>query len=117
MLEVGSYLAESGNLDNVQIYSVPPVPTSVAPGFEASYAGVVCSKQVEITLKNVSTTTFKSITISVNDTVADVTLGISSNEFANNDGCLPAVSVSKLDPGDTFKSVPPLFPRTQQVTS
>ncbi len=111
---VGTTVAESGNLAEVNVYAVPPTPTSIpvtAPGFEANAAGLdVCTGGwwVEIGLKNLSTIAFKSITISVKDTVTDVTPSSSVNEFTNKDGCLNSTSISKLDPADSFTvSAPP----------
>ncbi len=105
----GAY-ATGGNLGSVPMFTPPPSPTAM-PSFEASYTGMdsCVGWWVEFTLKNVGATAFKSISISVKDTVADVTLNSSSNEFTNLDGCLTSKDNSKLDLGEVAIVSSPAF--------
>ncbi|MBI5962078.1 MAG: SH3 domain-containing protein [Chloroflexi bacterium] len=104
------FYATGGNLGNAAVFTPPPSPTSV-PGYEATYAGVdsCVGWWVEVTLKNIGAVGFKSFSISVKDTVTDITLSSSSNEFINNDGCLVSNSISKLDPEETYTVSSPAF--------
>ena len=105
----GEY-ASGGNLGGVAMFTPPPSPTSM-PSFDVSYTSTdsCIGWWVEFTLKNVGATAFKSISISVKDTVADVTLNSSSNEFTNLDGCLTAHDNSKLDVGEVAIVSSPAF--------
>lgn len=104
------FYATGGNLGSVAMFTPPPSPTS-APTYEVSYAGLdsCVGWWVEINMKNIGTTAFKSISISVKDTVTGVTLNSSSEEFTNNDGCLSTSNISKFDPGEVFTVSSPAF--------
>ena len=104
------FYATGGNLGSVAMFTPPPSPTSV-PSFEATYAGMdTCvGWWVEITLKNIGAVAFKSFSISVKDTVTNVTLNSSSNEFTNNDGCLSSGNNSKLDLEEVYTISSPAF--------
>lgn len=104
------FYATGGNLGTVAMFTPPPSPTP-SSSFEVSYVGLdTCAGWwVEFSLKNVGAVAFKSISISVKDTVTDVTLSSSSEEFVNNDGCLTSNSFSKLDVGETYTVSSPIF--------
>jgi hypothetical protein len=104
------FYATGGNLNNIAMFTPPATPTP-APTYEATYAGLdACvGWWVEVTLKNVGTSAFKSFSISVKDTVTGVTLSSSSEEFTNLDGCLTTNSISKLDPGEIYTVSSPAF--------
>lgn len=104
------FYATGGNLGNVGVLTPPPTPTP-APNFEASYAGLdTCvGWWVELNLKNTGAVTFKSMSISVRDTVTDVLLSDFGNGFMDMSGCLASVPVATLDPGQSYIVSSPAF--------
>jgi hypothetical protein len=116
------YYSTGGNLGNVALFTPPPTPTSV-PSYEVSYTGLdscFAAWWVEVSLKNAGAIAFKSLTISVKDTVSGVSVSSSNNEFINNDGCVVFGAFSRLDPGETYIVSSPPFaanPTGHKVTA
>ncbi|MEW6029882.1 MAG: hypothetical protein ACOYZ8_07030 [Chloroflexota bacterium] len=104
------YATVTGNWAALPIYTPPPSPTP-APSFDLSYEGLdTCvGWWVELKLKNTGPLTFKSIYMSVKDTVTDVTLTDSANGFEDIDGCLSSGMIASLGPGDSYVVSSPAF--------
>ncbi|MBM4426550.1 MAG: SH3 domain-containing protein [Chloroflexi bacterium] len=97
------FYAKGGNLGNVPIFTPPPSPTP-APSFDVSYAGVdsCVGWWIDFNLKNTSTVAFKSVGITVKDTVTGVSLGELKDGFTDLGGCLSSSIIATLDPGQTY---------------
>ncbi len=100
----GEYATLSGNTSVLPVFTPPPTPTPTpSPNFRAIYKGKdFCTGTgwwVEVELENNGTMTFRSISLSVRDTVTDVTLSLSANGFTNNDGCLTSTTRDDMAPG------------------
>lgn len=97
------FYAKGGNLGNVPIFTPPPSPTP-APSFDVSYAGVdsCVGWWIDFNLKNTSTVVFKSVGITVKDTVTGVSLGELKDGFTDLGGCLSSSIIATLDPGQTY---------------
>ena len=104
------FYATGGNLGNVGVLTPPSTPTP-APNFEVSYAGLdTCvGWWVELNLKNTGAITFKSMSISVRDTVTDVLLSDFGNGFTDMSGCLASGIVATLDTGQSYTVSSPAF--------
>ncbi len=104
------FYATGGNLGSVAVFTPPPSPTPT-PSFDASYAELdTCvGWWVDINLKNTGPVAFKSITISVKDTVTGVTLSASTDGFTDNTGCLSSGIVSTIDPNQSYTVSSPAF--------
>jgi hypothetical protein len=95
----GEYATLTGNYAALPLMTPPPTPTP-SPSFSASYEGRdTCNGWwVDIILENTGTTTFRSISITVKDTVTGVTHTISADEFTDFDSCSDYVSKATLEP-------------------
>jgi hypothetical protein len=105
------FYATGGNLGNVSVLTPPPSPTPV-PSFDASYKSLSsCAGEwwARINLKNTGATAFKSMTITIKDTVADVTLTDTRDGFEDTDGCALSSITSSLDPGASYTISSPAF--------
>ncbi|MBI5822437.1 MAG: hypothetical protein HZB18_00260 [Chloroflexi bacterium] len=104
------FYATGGNLGNVAVLTPPPSPTPV-PGFDVSYDGLdsCVGWWVEVKLKNTGLVAFKSMSISVKDTVTDVTLTDFGDGFEDLSGCLSSGITATLDPGQTYIVSSPAF--------
>jgi hypothetical protein len=98
----GEYATFGGNISVLPIFTPPPTPTPV-PAFEASYFGLEsCNTSwwVEVKLENKGGIAFRSISLSVQDTVTNTTVSLSDDNFKNNNGCDSSDSRNTLDTGD-----------------
>jgi hypothetical protein len=97
----GEYAALSGNTSVLPVYTPPPTPTPM-PNFQASYAGKdTCSGGwwVELELENTGGLNFKSLSLTVRDTVTDTVLSLYTDGFVNKDGCSVLTTRDNLQPG------------------
>jgi hypothetical protein len=97
------FYAKGGNLGAVPVFTPPPSPTP-APSFDVSYAGVdsCVGWWVEFNLKNTSSVAFKSVGITVKDTVTGVSLGELKDGFTDLGGCLSSSISATLEPGQSY---------------
>jgi len=105
----GEYATVTGNTIALPVYTPPPTPTP-SPDFEASYAGLdTCvGWWAEFNLRNIGGTSFKSMSLTVRDTVTDVVLTQNTDGFTNIDGCLTSNTNDTLPVGATRTvSAPP----------
>jgi hypothetical protein len=111
----GEYATVTGNIALLPVYTPRPRPTATftptpSPGFKASYSGLdkCVGWWVETRLENTGSMPFKSIGITVRDTVTKVVVTKFANSFINKNGCNSVKSVDVLDPGKTrIVSAPP----------
>ena len=103
----GEYATLAGNLSVLPVFTPPPTPTpsstsTPAPGFDVSYDSLeTCSGWwVDLKLKNTGSIAFRSISITLRDTVNDTVLSLSADNFTNNDGCSGSSIKDILNPGD-----------------
>jgi len=94
----GEYATLTGNTIFLPIFTPPPSPTPV-PSFEASYDGKdSCGNWwVEVKLKNTGGVAFKSISVTLRDTVTKKVLSLSADGFTNIDGCTVSSTKDTLD--------------------
>jgi len=90
----GEYATVDGNVSYLPVYTPPPTPTPTftptpSPNFEPAYTGLdTCvGWWAEFELENTGSIPFKSIGITVRDTVTDVVVANFADEFTNKDGC------------------------------
>ena len=116
----GEYATIEGNITFLPVYTPPPTPTPTMtgtptntptpkPDFGLSYAGLdTCSGWwVDLKLKNTGPFVYKSMGISVKDTVTDVTLTHYSDGFIDQDGCLSTTTRDRINIGQAiFVSAP-----------
>jgi hypothetical protein len=81
------------------------------PAFEAFYDGLdSCSGWwVDIELDNTGGLAFRSISMTVRDTVTDAMISLYANSFTNLDGCLDSSTKDVLNPGDNRNVSVPAF--------
>jgi hypothetical protein len=91
----GEYATLAGNFAVLPVFTPPPTPTPTAtstpaPAFRASYAGrdTCVGWWVEIELKNRGASSFTSMSLTVKDTVTDISVSANTEDFTNIDGCL-----------------------------
>ena len=96
----GEYASLVGNTAALPVYTPPPTPTP-APDFEAVYVGKdSCSGWwVEIELENTGGISFKSVSLTLRDTVTTTVLSIYTDGFTDNDGCSTSTTRDNLHPG------------------
>jgi len=106
----GEYATLTGNYIVLPMFTPPPTPTPV-PAFEASYSGLdTCvGWWVDIQLTNTGGLSFRSISLTVRDTVTDSTVSVYSDSFTRIDGCLDSSTKDILNPGDTRTISSPAF--------
>ena len=104
------YYATGGNLGNLPVLTPPPSPTPV-PTFEANYVNLssCVGWWARISLKNTSSTAFKSVAITIKDTVTNVSLSDTNDGFQDVDGCLLSSVTASLDPGASYTIASPTF--------
>jgi len=112
----GEYATISGNITFLPVYTPLPTPTPTFtptpfPDFEAAYTSLdTCvGWWVEIRLQNTGSIPFKSMGITVKDTVTDVVLASYTDSFTNIDGCLSTNTRDTLVPGKTRVISAPAF--------
>jgi hypothetical protein len=103
----GEYATVAGLTYMLPVYTPPPTPTATAtpaPSFDSSYSGLVACAEwwPEIKIKNTGEVTFKSIGISVKDTVTSTSNYKSTNGFDDDPDCVNSTSRKTLVP---FKAV------------
>jgi hypothetical protein len=110
----GEYATLSGLTSILPMFTPPPTPTATAtplPSFDSSYSGlVVCTGWwPEIKLKNTGEVTFRSVGISLKDTVTSTSVYNSSDGFNDNPDCLTSGSRKTLLPGKSVTVSAPGF--------
>jgi hypothetical protein len=112
----GEYATVVGNLAFLPVYTPPPTPTPTftptpAPDFEATYTNLdTCiGWWVEIRLQNTGSISFKSMGLTVKDTVTDVVLADFKDDFTNLDGCLTSKKWDTLGVDNTHVISAPAF--------
>ncbi len=112
----GQYATITGNTALLPVYTPPPTPTPTftptpSPDFEAAYSSsdTCVGWWVEIRLRNTGSIPFKSMGITIKDTVTGVVLANFANGFTNIDGCLSSNTRDTLDPGKTRVVSAPAF--------
>ena len=96
----GEYATLTGNTSVLPVYTPPPIPTP-EPAFEVRYDGkdTCVGWWMDFKLVNTGGITFKSIALTLRDTVTDTVLSKYADGFTDNDGCLDTVTKDNLDPG------------------
>lgn len=112
----GKYATFTGNTSILPIYTPAPTPTPTltptpSPNFAASYTSLdACAGWwVEIRLKNTGSISFKSMGITIKDTVTGVLLANYTDGFTNINGCLSSTTKDTLSPGKTYVISAPAF--------
>jgi len=117
----GRYATVAGDISFLPIYTPPPTPTPTftpkptftstpSPNFTASYTSLdTCTGWwVEISLKNTGSITFRSVGITVLDTISNVTISNLTDGFRDINGCLTSTTKDILEPDKTYViSAPP----------
>jgi len=106
----GEYATLVGNIAILPVYTPPPTPTPSA-AFQASFDGVdTCvGWWVEIELKNTGGITFRSMSLTIRDTVTDVVLSQTTDSFTDLNGCSTSNTTDALTPGGTRTVSSPPF--------
>lgn len=104
----GEYAMVSGNIASLPVYTPPPTPTpsftpTPSPDFGVAYTRLEsCTVWwPEFELNNTGSLSFRSIGITIRDTVTDVVVSSYANGFTNYDGCNASSIKDTLDPGRT----------------
>jgi hypothetical protein len=119
----GEYATLTGPFLLLPIYTPPPTPTATltplptftptpSPSFKAEYSSLdTCNGSwwTDIKLKNNGSTPFKSVNISIKDSVTSITLVALTDGFTDIDGCLKSTTKDKIDTGDTYLLSAPAF--------
>jgi hypothetical protein len=99
----GEYATVSGNLAALPIYTPPPTPTPM-PDFDADFARLEsCAGTgwwVDIELENYGGLTFRSIAMTVRDTVNDTSVTLYSDDFTDRYTCNDSDTYDTLPAGD-----------------
>ena len=106
----GEYATLTGNFAALPMFTPPPTPTP-EPDFELSYDGKdTCSGWwLDLEVENTGGITFRSISITVKDTVLGTMLNSSTDGFTEKSGCSGTVTRDTLAPGDTRIVSSPTF--------
>ncbi|MEO5887223.1 MAG: SH3 domain-containing protein [Anaerolineales bacterium] len=98
----GEYATLVGNTTLLPVYTPPPTPTP-APAFQASFDGLdTCvGWWVELELENTGGVTFSSMSLTIRDTVTDVVLSQTTDNFTNLGGCSNSNTVAEVTPGSS----------------
>lgn len=106
----GNYATLSGNYSALPVYTPPPTPTPV-PAFEVSFNGMETCVGWWPDLKFVNTggISFRSISITVRDTVTDTVIALSADNFTDNNGCGGSNIKDTLNPEDKWVVSAPAF--------
>ena len=113
----GQYATVVGNILSLPIYAPPPTPTPTLtatplPDFDASFSSTDnCNNNwwVEIKLKNTGSLDFKSVGMTVTDTVSGVVLADYADGFTDISGCLTSATRDTLAAGKTYVMSAPTF--------
>jgi len=105
----GAY-ATGGNLNNVPVLTPPPTFTPAPkPDFKSSYvnSGSCIGWWTRIQVNNTGLVTFKSVSMSLKDTVTSETKNSSMDGFQDVSACLLSSIKSNLNPGESTTIVAP----------
>ena len=112
----GEYATVSGLTSAVPVFTPPPTPTPTYtatphPDFDASYGGLeACSGWwVDIDLHNTGTITFRSVSLTVKDTVTSTVVSAIGDGFTDRTGCSSSTTKKTLAPGKTLGQSSPKF--------
>jgi len=112
----GEYATVVGNIALLPVYTPPPTPTPTftptpSPDFEVTYTGLdTCvGWWVEIRLHNTGSISFRSMGITVRDTVTDEVLANFTDSFTNLDGCQSSKTSDSLGVDKTHVVSAPAF--------
>jgi hypothetical protein len=118
----GRYATITGNTLILPVYTPPPTPSPTftpkptltstpSPNFKASYTSLdTCTGWwVEVSLKNTGSITFRSVGITVKDTVTDITISNLTDGFTDINGCLTTTTKDVLEPDKTYVISAPAF--------
>ena len=96
----GEYATVTGNFTNLAVFTPPPTPTPT-PNFALDYGGKdTCTGWwVDLDLYNNGGITFKSVALTLRDTVTETVLTMYADGFTDKDGCLDSVTRDNLHPG------------------
>lgn len=102
----GEYATLTGNTGVLPVYTPPPTPTPLptstpSANFAAFYDGkdTCAGWWVDIELENTGGISYRSIALTVRDTVTDTVLSMYADGFTDNDGCLSSNTRDTLPPG------------------
>jgi len=104
------FYATGGNLNNVPVLTPPPSPTPApSADFKAEYidSGSCIGWWTRINLTNIGAVPFKSIAITIKDTVTDETRNSSLDGFQGVNSCILSSITSTLNPGEAYIVVGP----------
>ena len=112
----GQYATIDGNVAFLPVYTPPPTPTPTftptpSPDFKATYTGMdSCTGWwPEFELENTGSIPFKSIGITVRDTVTDVVVASFADDFINKNGCNSTTTRDTLAVGKSPVVSGPIF--------
>jgi hypothetical protein len=103
----GQYATVVGDTSLLPVFTPPPPPPTAtpAPAFDVAYEGLEsCTGTgwwVELGLENIGGITFRSITFTIEDRDADVSLTQRVDGFINRDGCNETETRETLAPGES----------------
>ena len=104
------FYATGGNLNNVPVLTPPPSPTPAPSGdFKAEFvdSGKCLAWWTRINLTNTGSVTFKSMAITIKDTVTDQTNNSSLDGFQGVNACALTTVAPTLGPGEAYIVVSP----------
>lgn len=104
------FYATGANLNNVPVLTPPPSPTPLPkPDFSSSYvnSGKCISWWTRVNVSNNGPVAFKSISMSIKDTVTNETKNSSLDGFQDVNACVLSSINSVLDPGESATVVAP----------
>lgn len=104
------FYATGGNLGSVPVLTPPPTYTAAPqPAFDASYvdSGKCIAWYSRINLKNTGPVAFKSISMTITDTVTAEARNVSGNGFQDVNACVLSAVNPTLAPGGTYTVVAP----------
>ena len=99
----GKYAALSGNLSAIPIYTAWPTPTSL-PKISIDFVWLDSCQNwwTEFKLTNNTSTIYRSVSITVLDTVTSKSVLKTTDGFLNQNGCLIVVSQTNFVPGNSL---------------
>jgi len=103
----GEFAILTGNTSVLPIFTPPPTPTiaptaTPVPAFAVTYQGLeTCSGSwwVELKLENTGGVTFRSVSITLRDTVTNTVLTMFADGFTNKNGCTVSATRDIIKPG------------------
>jgi len=106
----GEYATVTGNTSVLPVYTPPPTPTPT-PNFAAFYAGKdICTGWwMDIELDNTGGVSFRSISLTIRDTVTDTILSMYADSFTDLNGCGTSNTKDTLSSGGSRIVSSPAF--------